>query len=152
MLAENGIAGCALDFDGVLAGHGADQPLPVVVQWLDHLVTAFGQKRICILSNRPVGPRVDWFAQHYPDIRFIHGVPKKPDPTGILQAAEMMGCSPSQLLMVDDRLLTGVLAALLAGAQVVYIREPYQRFDKAFWYECFFSAMRSVERLLVRVL
>jgi len=73
----------ALDFDGVLAPHGAGQPSSEVVDWLRRAVTVFGAERIFILSNRPFGPRVDWFANHFPGVRFVDGVRKKPYPDGL---------------------------------------------------------------------
>lgn len=150
-LQDKGITALALDFDGVLAGHGADKPLPEVVSWIDQAVAVLGEENICILSNRPVGPRVDWFSNTYPLIRFIHGVPKKPDPLGVVRVAEYSGCPVEQVLVVDDRLSTGILAGILAHAQVAYIRFPYQRFSNAFWHELFFSGLRYLERGIVRL-
>ena len=55
----------------------------------------------------------------------------------------------SHLLMVDDRLLTGCLAAINAGARPCYIRRPYASYRHRPVAELFFSLLRRVERILV---
>jgi len=150
-LAESGIKVLALDFDGVLAPHGADQPLPEVVDWLQRAAEIFGQERIFILSNRPFGPRVEWFAANFPGIRFVGGMRKKPYPDGLKKTGELASVPLSEILMVDDRLLTGCLSAVLAGAQPYYVRNPYVSLRSNFRKEFFFQLLRSCERLLVRL-
>lgn len=54
--------------------------------------------------------------------------------------------------MVDDRLLTGCLAALNAGAQPWYIRSPYTALKLNPLAELFFMLLRFSERLTVRVI
>ncbi|MDD2501927.1 MAG: hypothetical protein PHN92_14065 [Geobacter sp.] len=151
-LAAEGIQALALDFDGVLASHGADQPLPEVADWLQRAVQVFGAEKICILSNRPFGPRVDWFAVHFPGIRFVSGVRKKPYPDGLKKTGELASVPLSSILMVDDRLLTGCLSALLAGAQPCYIRNPFVSLRSNVYKELFFKLLRSCERLFVVLL
>lgn len=146
----DGITALALDFDGVLAAHGAASPLPEAIDWLKKCAVVFGGNRIFILSNKPTDERRQWFAEHFPAIRFIAGVRKKPYPDGINKAGELAGVHLSQLLMVDDRLLTGCLAALLAGATPYYIRRPYVAFNHRTVAELFFQWLRMTERLFVR--
>lgn len=152
LLAEQGVQALALDFDGVLAPHGADCPLPEVVDWLQRAVEVFGEERIVILSNRPSGPRVGWFTSRFPGVHFVSGVRKKPYPDGLIKAGELVGAPLSLLLMADDRLLTGCLAAVLAGARPWYIRRPYVSLRTNFRKELFFQALRHGERLFVRLL
>jgi len=151
-LAEKGVRALALDFDGVLAPHGADQPLPEVVDWLKRAVAVLGVEQIVILSNRPFGSRVDWFAIHFPGLRFVSGVRKKPYPDGLIKTGELASVPLSSILMVDDRLLTGCLSALLAGARPYYVRNPYISFKTNICKELFFQLLRSCERLFVRLL
>ena len=139
----------ALDFDGVLAPHGADQPLPEVVAWLDRAVVVFGVDRIFILSNRPFGPRVAWFADRFPGLRFVSGVRKKPYPDGLKKTGELTSVPLSSILMVDDRLLTGCLSALLAGVRPYYVRNPYVDFRSNMHKELFFQLLRRCERVFV---
>ena len=152
LLAEQGVLALALDFDGVLAPHGADKPLPEVVAWLDRAVVVFGVSRVFILSNRPFGPRVAWFADRFPGLRFIGGVRKKPYPEGLIKTGELASVPLSSILMVDDRLLTGCLSALLAGSRPYYVRNPYVSFLVNSHKELFFQLLRCGERLFVSLL
>jgi predicted HAD superfamily phosphohydrolase YqeG len=148
-LHSSGVAALALDFDGVLANHGATQPLPGAVEWIKHCQAVFGVEKIFILSNKPTRERSLWFAEHFPALRFISGVRKKPYPDGINKAGELARVPLSQILMVDDRLLTGCLAALLAGARPCYIRRPFVSFSHRPLAELLFKLLRWLERCLV---
>lgn len=147
-----GIAALALDFDGVLAGHGTPAPLPEAVAWMNHCEAVFGGDRVFILSNKPTDGRRQWFAEHFPAMRFISGVRKKPYPDGLNKTGELAGVPLSSIMMVDDRLLTGCLAALVAGARPCYIRRPYISFNRRPVAELFFWLLRVGERLFVRVI
>jgi predicted HAD superfamily phosphohydrolase YqeG len=141
----------ALDYDGVLAPHGADRPLPEAEEWLKKAITSFTEERIFILSNRPVGPRVEWFRVNFPGIRFISGVRKKPYIDGLKKTGELTSVPLPSILMVDDRLLTGCLAALLAGSVPYYVRKPFVEYGKNWHKELLFALIRSAERFLVRL-
>lgn len=142
----------ALDFDGVLSPHGAEEPLPEVTGWLKGWVDKIGEERIFILSNRPTSQRIEWFGRQFPGIRFISGVRKKPFPDGLQRITESSGISGKGILMADDRLLTGCLAAMLAEATPYYVRNPYRNFSLHPVKELFFQIIRIAERLLVRLL
>lgn len=144
-----GIRALALDFDGVLAHHGAPCPIPETIEWLKTCQETFGGDKIFILSNKPTEGRRQWFAEHFPDFRFISGVRKKPYPDGLQKTGELAGVPLSVILMVDDRLLTGCLAALMAGARPCYIRNPYVSFHHRPCAELFFMTLRTCERLLL---
>ena len=147
----SGIAALALDFDGVLAAHGRPAPLPETVAWLKHCEAIFGGDKVFILSNKPTDERRQWFAAQFPAMRFISGVRKKPYPDGLIKVGELAGVPRSSILMVDDRLLTGCLAALAAGARPCYIRRPYVSFHYMPVAELFFWVLRSIERVYVRL-
>lgn len=151
MLKERNIAALALDFDGVLAPHGFPAPLPETEQWLARSAAVFGADKIFILSNKPTDERRRWFGEHFPAIRFISGVRKKPFPDGLNKIGELSQVPLSSILMVDDRLLTGCLAALGAGAAPLYVRRPYVSFRQRPFVELFFWFLRSGERVLVRL-
>ncbi|MBK5275375.1 MAG: hypothetical protein JJE30_10035 [Desulfuromonadales bacterium] len=150
-LKASGIAALALDFDGVLAQHGAPAPRPEAIKWLKQCESIFGGERIFILSNKPTEGRRQWFAEHFPVIRFISGVRKKPFPDGLNKTGELARVPLSQILMVDDRLLTGCLAAIIAGARPCYIRRPYASFRHRPAAELFFMLLRRIERGFVRI-
>ena len=149
-LKDDGITVLALDFDGVLAPHGSRAPHPEARVWLDRCAAVLGEDRLFILSNKPTAQRREWFGRHYPSLRFIGGVAKKPFPDGIIKIARLAGVPPSSILMVDDRLLTGCLAAILAGARPAYIRTPCVSFHQRPVAELFFMLLRSWERLALR--
>jgi predicted HAD superfamily phosphohydrolase YqeG len=151
-LRASGIEALALDFDGVLAGHGLPEPLPEAIAWMKRCEAVFGGDRVFILSNKPTEGRRKWFATQFPNLRFIAGVRKKPYPDGIATTAQLAGVPASAILMVDDRLLTGCLAALLAGARPCYIRNPYTSCSHRPVAELFFRLLRMGERLFVRLI
>jgi len=151
-LKSSGIDALALDFDGVLAHHGAPAPLPEAIEWMKRCETVFGGDRIFVLSNKPTEGRRQWFADNFPALRFISGIRKKPFPDGLNKTGELAGVPLSKILMVDDRLLTGCLAALVAGARPCYIRHPYASFRHRPFAELFFMLLRRTERCFARTI
>lgn len=151
-LFSSGVAVLALDFDGVLAGHGFPVPLPEAIAWMKRCEAVFGGEHIFILSNKPTDGRRQWFAGQFPAMRFISGVRKKPYPDGLKKTGELAGVPLYSIMMVDDRLLTGCLAAMVAGARPCYIRRPYVSFNHRPMAELFFRLLRAGERLFVRVI
>lgn len=151
-LQKSGIVALALDFDGVLAPHGFSEPLPEAEQWLTRCAAVFGPDKLFILSNKPTDGRRHWFEAHFPEMRFISGVRKKPFPDGLNKIGELAKVPLSSILMVDDRLLTGCLAALNAGATPLYVRRPYVSLRQRPLVESFFMLLRAGERVFVRLL
>ena len=151
-LKSSGIAALALDFDGVLAHHGALHPLPEAVAWLKKCQSVFGGEKIFILSNKPTEGRKTWFKEQFPAFRFITGVRKKPYPDGLNKTGELAKVALDSVLMVDDRLLTGCLAAINAGGRPCYIRQPYVSYNHHPVAELFFMLLRSGERAFITLL
>lgn len=150
-LKKSGTTVLALDFDGVLAPHGRGEPIPEASTWLATCCSCFGEDYIYILSNKPTAERRDWFTTHFPGIRFISGVRKKPYPDGLLQVIEQSGAEPGQVMLVDDRLLTGVLATCLAGTGVTWINRPYVDFRSNPLQELFFATLRTMDKILIQI-
>ena len=148
-LAAQGVTVLVLDFDGVLAPHGAEVPLPEVEAWLRRCAMLFREGRLFILSNRPDPTRADYFRRRFPGIGFVSGVRKKPFPDGLQRIMALSGAAPGQVVILDDRLLTGVLGGVLAGVGVIYITAPYVSLGQRPLAEGFFMLLRSVERALV---
>jgi len=145
----SGVSVLALDFDGVLASHGKKVPLPEAAAWLLRCCDVFGEENIYILSNKPSRERSAWFSANHPKIRFISGVKKKPYPDGLLKIISLSGAPPTEIMLLDDRLLTGVLATCLSGTSVTYITAPYINLRSNPLQELFFMLLRSAERLLL---
>lgn len=144
-----GIRVVALDFDGVLAPHGRNEPLPEAGDWLTRCCAVFGEDKVFILSNKPTEVRKRWFNDRHPGIRFISNVRKKPYPDGLDQVVRLSGVQPHEVTLLDDRLLTGVLATCLAGTGVVYINTPYIDLHGNRLKESFFILLRTIERTLL---
>lgn len=151
MLDDANVAILALDFDGVLAPHGALKPLSENEIWLRNLCQTIGEQRVVILSNKPNLHRRQYFLTHFPMILFMEGVRKKPYPDGLEIIAEYKGVSPHRLALLDDRLLTGMLASCLAYTQGYYFINPCRKGWKRPITENFFSFLRIMERGLVRL-
>ena len=145
-LYQSGIRVIVLDFDGVLAEDNAlrirDELFPV----LNRVRDVFGE-RIYILSNKPKEERQAFFALNFTYIHFILAK-KKPYPEGLLEIIRRENVAPQEVMLIDDRLLTGGLAAILAKTRCVIIEKPYMCFAKNWFREFFFLSLRVVERLL----
>ncbi|WP_086488414.1 YqeG family HAD IIIA-type phosphatase [Thioflexithrix psekupsensis] len=140
----------ALDFDGVLAAHGETQPTPELIAWLKTMVAHLGNAHVFILSNKPTPERVAFFAAHFAGVRVIAGVRKKPYPDGLKTIMDITQQPASAILLVDDRLLTGVLAACIAQTQIAYITHPHCNFNRRPVQESFFWSLRFLERRLMQ--
>jgi uncharacterized protein len=142
----------ALDFDGVLAPHGYPEPSGAMKLWLDkaHESGRFG--RIYVYSNKPSESRKRYFQENYPEFSFVSNVRKKPYPDGLFKIMEQEGVAPESVLMVDDRLLTGILAAAIAGTSSLYIAKPLADFSYNPLKETVFATLRFVERWVIFVI
>ncbi len=138
-----------LDFDGVLAPHNGATLLPQVFTWLQNLEKNW-PFALFIFSNKPSAKREAYFKQHFPKIGFIKNVARKPYPEGLIQLQKDHQIAGKHILMVDDRLLTGILAALLAGTEGLFIRNPYQNFKAHPIKEAGFHLLRRMDRLLLQ--
>lgn len=142
----------ALDFDGVLAPHGYPKPIDEATAWLKELVASGRYKRVYIYSNKPTQARKTFFAQLSPEIRFVSKQRKKPYPDGLKFIIEQERVAPSNVIMVDDRLLTGMLAAIIAGTSWLYISRPLKDYRYNLISEVFFTVLRFSEVQIIRVL
>ena len=141
-----GIKIIALDFDGVLASHGATEIGLEIRNWLNRCIHIFGPGHVFILTNKPSTERANYFSAHFSSVEFIFPKRKKPYPDTILSILQKTQVSPSELLVVDDRLLTGILAAIIAGVRGCYIVEPLVDLHKHLLSELFIMSLRKLER------
>lgn len=149
---QHNVTALTLDFDGVLASHAEPDPRPEVLEWLRACILTLPDIKFYILSNKPTEERLEYFKIHFPQIIFVIAAQKKPYPAGLQQIADLAKCSVGRVMLVDDRLTTGVLAAVLAGAQACWINASYTNFLKRPIRESFFFMLRSLERLFVRLI
>ena len=144
-----------LDYDGVLSSYGESQPLPEVIDWLERAILIFGSRKIFILSNNPSLIRKEFLDKYFNEkIIFVISKPK-PYIDGIEYIKKHLllefGESPinSEILMVDDRLATGILAAKIADIASCLILKPYINIKKKFIVEIVFIMFRKFERLIL---
>jgi len=147
---KQGFKAVILDFDGVLASHGEAELSPEIAGWLNNFIRVWKEETIFVLSNKPEIVRIRYFKKYYPGIKFIIPLRKKPYPDSILQVLQLTGVDARELLVLDDRLLTGVLAAVIANTQARYITHPLISFRKRPLRECFFMVLRTLERCIFR--
>lgn len=146
MLLANGIKIIVLDLDGVLASHGEQVLNAEISHWLNHCVQIFGAGRVFIVTNKPSTERADYFSKNFSGVVFIFPKRKKPYPDSILSVLQKTRVNPSELLLVDDRLLTGILATIIAGVRGCYITQPLMDLHKRPIKELFIMGLRLFER------
>jgi len=150
-LKKAGVKVVVLDFDGVLAAHGEPYPNKDIEVWLQKYVKTFGVSNLFILSNKPLPIRAAYFAQHFSGVQFIQGVRKKPYPDGLEKVIKITQQAAKTHILIDDRLLTGCLSAVIAGAQACYITAPFSNYKKRPISERFFAGLRWLEKNYVRL-
>lgn len=131
-----------LDFDGVLNSHGEAVPRPEVVAWLYTIPKTL---RVFILSNKPTSERLEYFAKNFPNIGFITAKRKKPYPDGLQEIQKIANVPAKSILLVDDRLVTGILATLIAGTQGLWLTKPYINLKRRPFAETGFIILRFLE-------
>ncbi len=141
-----------LDFDGVMAAHGKERPDRTVIKWLKEAIECFGQKNIFILSNALTKERKTYFLNNYPEIHLIDATRKKPYPDGVLQILKISKSNPDEAIIIDDRILTGILAGHIAGIKTIYIRNPFSDISGNPGDELFFAILRKLEKYLIRIM
>ncbi len=149
-LEKANVAVLVIDFDGVLAPHGAVTPSPEAEKWLRHLSHNLGEQRLALLTNKPFASRLRYFAEQFPSIYVVTGGRKKPYPDGLFQVAEYKGVEMHRVALLDDRLLTGMLATCLSYCQGYYFCNPCRNVWRHPIVELWFSFLRMIERLLLR--
>ena len=121
---------------------------PQLNEWLKASLQAFGKDKVCILSNKPTETRYLYFLENFQGLEFIRVIKKKPYPEGLLYILQKMQLEPKELLVIDDRLLTGILAAVLVGARGCLITKPWVCLSRRPIQESLFIVLRKLERLV----
>ena len=139
----------ALDFDGVLAAHGQDRPLAQLEGWIEGCVKTLGANRVFLLSNRDCTARNRYLSERFPGLAVLSTSSRKPDPGGLHEIVRLSGCAPASVALLDDRLLTGGLAARAAGCRFVYVETACADFRARPIRESWFFLLRYGERRLL---
>ena len=151
LLQELGVRCLTLDFDGVLATHGQSVPNEDVKNWLTDFCGQFSEGNIFILSNNPTQERKSYFKLYFPNIKFIDNVRKKPYPDGLQKIKLITHCNSNEIALIDDRLLTGCLACVLADCYPILITSPFTNFKKRPFQESFFGVIRWIEKSIFSI-
>lgn len=150
-LKKDGIKVLVLDFDGVLAPHGKIKLKGDIRKWIEIALKKFPNKTY-LLSNNPKSTRFDWLKKNYPKLHLISGVRKKPYPDGLNQIIKHAKVKSQEVILVDDRLLTGVLASINAKTKIMYISNPEtNHLSRYFLQELAFSILRFTEKIYFRL-
>ncbi|MCL1870580.1 MAG: YqeG family HAD IIIA-type phosphatase [Promicromonosporaceae bacterium] len=121
VLREHGISVVATDMDNTITEFRGKRLSPRAESWLCDLADAGIQ--VIVVSNAK-HDRVARFCGQYG----LPFVPRagKPAPDGLLRAITTCGATPSQALMIGDRVSTDVVAGNRAGVRVAIV-EPVSR-------------------------
>ncbi|PCI37740.1 MAG: HAD family hydrolase [Thiotrichales bacterium] len=151
-LKTTGIKAVILDFDGVLAAHGELKVSKKITLWLQDCVKIFGKDKVFLLSNKPTEARKQYFKKHFPTISFVVGKRKKPYPDGINTIQKTLKTlANDQIVIIDDRLFTGVLAGHLAGIKTIYVTKALKKLYKHPIRESFFVFLRIMENFIIEI-
>ena len=148
-LHDQGVRVVIFDFDGVLAPHDHLTLTETDLAQLRVFCDIFEQTNIFIWSNNPIPARMRWLQEQFPHIVWLEGE-QKPSPDCLQQLIQTKNYEPKTVLMIDDRLLTGVLAGILAGTQVRLIKKAKVRLKGNLKAESGFILLRWVERMVFR--
>lgn len=145
---NKGIRVVVLDFDGVLAADKRQKLEDEVWSVLKNIHAIYGE-HVYIFSNQPTPERQAYFVLHFPWIQFLVAK-QKPYPDGLLTVIERENVAADSVVLVDDRVLTGGLASVLAGTQCLLIQKPYIHLNGNPLREILFISIRAIERLFFR--
>ena len=150
-LKKEGVKVLVLDFDGVLAPHGKIHLEGKIRKWLTVALKTFPNKTY-LLSNNPKSKRFVWLQKNFPQLHLLAGVRKKPYPDGLNKIIEHAKVQSKDVILIDDRLLTGVLATINAKTRVMYISNPeMHHLSRFFLQECVFSTLRFLEKIYFKL-
>ena len=110
VLKSQGITVLVLDFDGVLNIHNATDIRPPILTWIKQCCDVFGENNLYLHSNNNLNKRLTFLKQHFPAMHILTPQKKKPYPDGLQSISQQTNIQPQQIALIDDRLLTGMLA------------------------------------------
>jgi len=140
-----------LDYDGVLAPHGKNAINDEILKWIKEVCAHSNIQAVYVLSNKPSHDRQGYLKEVLPSVKFIWPTRKKPYPDGLNVISQQENVAPTNMMIVDDRLMTGILAGVIFGCRAMYVEHPL--IDWRNWIsEAWFCTLRCFERLCLRIL
>ncbi len=135
-----GVRGVLLDVDNTLTTHDDPNLTDNVREWLDNAQQE-GLLLLIVSNNRE--ERVAPFAEKIGLPYYSHA--RKPLPGGYRKAAELLGFSKKECVVIGDQIFTDILGANLSGIPSILL-EPIQAEVE----QKFIAFKRKVERLLLK--
>lgn len=115
-LKGNGIKGIITDLDNTLVEWDRPEATPKVIEWFENMKKH--DIKVTIVSNNNE-KRVKSFSTPL-NISFIHRA-KKPMPNAFHRAAEQMGLTKEDIVVIGDQLLTDVLGGNRSGFHTILV-------------------------------
>ncbi|HFL8824100.1 MAG TPA: hypothetical protein V7791_00135 [Candidatus Azoamicus sp. OHIO1] len=148
-LRKIGIKVLILDFDGVLSSYGETYVLiNDVLFWLKFSLEIYTFENIFIFSNNMTKSR-NLLLNKIGINMVINRAKKKPYPDAIISILYYKNLLYHEIIMVDDRIFTGILAAELANIRGLFIISPYYNLKDNFLKEFFYIILRKIERFVL---
>ena len=145
---EKGFSYLVLDFDGVLSGYNHTKPYPKVEIWLNKSISTLGKNHIFILSNKKKSSRLSYIKEKYPSIIFIDNKKVKPYANDLKDVIKKYDVNKKCVLLLDDRLLTGILLSAIIGIKAKFVTKPFVSWKKHPIYELYFFFIRQLELIM----
>jgi len=155
-LKKNGLKYLILDFDGVLAEHNGIKLNKQIKVWVKQSINLLGKNRIFILSNNKSKhqERSAYYKKNYPDIIFVDNLYSKPYPYDVYKIFKKYKIKNEEyknILLIDDRLFTGILLSMIIGIKSMYLKKPIINWKYNFLRESYIFFIRKIEILVCKL-
>jgi len=150
---RSGIQSLVLDFDGVISPHDHYIPSKPITTWLKKAIKIFGDGRIFILSNNTKNEdRIKYFDKNFKEIIFIRNKYMKPYTYDICNAFKENNIKQfKSAMIIDDRLLTGILLSLILRTKAILITSPLVDMKNNIIKETYISYLRKIEKIICKI-
>lgn len=139
-----------LDFDGVLSSHNDVNFDENVFYWLKFTYEIYGKSSLCVYSNNIFISRI-LFLKKIGIVNTSIGFRKKPYPDFINNVLNNKKLLYHEIILIDDRISTGILAASIAMIRWCLVKNPYLNIKGNFFVELFYIFLRKLENLFLLV-
>ena len=142
-LQEQGIKGIVFDYDGVLVAHDR---ITISNEIHDQVIKLYRHGyHLAVLSNNSKAKRTTYWLERHPYAPWLRPHYKKPSPEGLEIFMQNFNLKPQEVLMIDDRLWTGGLAAYRAGTKFAWLRPALRHEDDFSVKDSWFDFVRWLE-------